>query len=222
MRRIASDCPEAAVPSIPPVTLKLLWTLTGAFVIQLLAGDFVVRWLALWPIGAESMGGAAFLPWQLVTYPLVHDGFVHLFFGALILWMLGSRLENQWGPKRYTHFILACVLAAGMVHLLFTAIGAFPTMAAVGFSGATYGFLLAYGMMYPNQQLMLVIPPVPIKAKYLVMIIAGLSVFMGLTSPGGVAHFAHLGGMLGAWLVMRYWRGDPPFGKRRPTLRSVR
>lgn len=210
------------MPRIPPVTLKLLWVLTGAFVVQLLAGGMAIRWLALWPIGAESMGGGAFLPWQLVTYALLHDGFVHLFFGALILWMLGSLLEDRWGPRRYLQFILACVLSAGMVHLIFTLLGAFPPVAAVGFSGVTYGFLLAYGMLYPNQQMMLVIPPVPIKAKYLVMILAGLSVFLGLTSPGGVAHFAHLGGMLGAWLVMRYWRGDPPFGKRRPTLRSVR
>jgi membrane associated rhomboid family serine protease len=120
-------------------------------------------------------------------------------------------------------FILACVIAAGLTHLLFALIGLIDARGpALGISGLAYGLLLAFGMMFPEQRVMLLIPPVPIKAKYLVMILAGLALLMGLASPGGIAHFAHLGGMLGAFLVMRYWRGDPPFGKRRPTLRSVR
>ena len=216
------------MPRLPPVTLYLLWILTGAFVLQLVTGrgdaanSPLVDWLALWPVGSEGFGGGGFLPWQLVTYAALHGDFIHLFFNAFMVWMLGAMLESQWGTRRYIQFVLACVLSAGAVHLLFGLAGAFPAGPALGISGLAYGLLLAYGLMYPNQQLMLLIPPVPIKAKYLVMILAGLSVFMGLNSPGGVAHFAHLGGMLGGWLMMRYWRGDPPFGKRRPTLRSVR
>jgi membrane associated rhomboid family serine protease len=210
------------VPRLPPVTLYLLWILTGTFALQWLVGEPMVRWFALWPVGSEGFGGGGFLPWQLVTYAALHDDFIHLFFNAFMVWMLGAMLESQWGTRRYVQFVLACVLTAGAVHLLFGLAGVFPPGPALGISGLAYGLLLAYGLMYPNQQLMLLIPPVPIKAKYLVMILAGLALFMGLTSPGGVAHFAHLGGMLGAWLIMRYWRGDPPFGKRRPTLRSVR
>lgn len=213
---------EGLVPRLPPVTLYLLWILTGTFALQWLVGDAMVRWFALWPVGSEGFGGGGFLPWQLVTYAALHGDFIHLFFNAFMVWMLGAMLESQWGARRYVQFVLACVLTAGVVHLLFGLAGVFPPGPALGISGLAYGLLLAYGLMYPNQQLMLLIPPVPIKAKYLVMILAGLSVFMGLTSPGGVAHFAHLGGMLGAWLVMQYWRGGPPFGKRRPTLRSVR
>jgi membrane associated rhomboid family serine protease len=210
------------VPRLPPATLYLLWILTGAFALQWLGGGTVERWFALWPIGGEERGGAGFLPWQVVTYAALHGDLVHLFFNAFMVWMLGAMLETQWGTRRYVEFILACVVAAALVHLACTFLGLFPPAPALGISGLAYGLLLAYGLMYPEQRLMLLIPPIPVKAKYLVMILAGLALFMGLTSPGGVAHFAHLGGMLGAWLIMRYWRGDPPFGRRRPTLRSVR
>lgn len=211
------------MPRLPPVTLYLLWILTGAFALQWLGGGTVERWFALWPIGSDGFGGGGFLPWQLVTYAALHGDFIHLFFNAFMVWMLGAMLETQWGTRRYIQFVLACVLSAGTVHLLFGLLDVFPAGPALGISGLAYGLLLAYGMLYPEQRLMLLIPPIPIKAKYLVMILAGLSLFMGLTSRGGgVAHFAHLGGMLGAFLIMRYWRGDPPFGKRRPTLRSVR
>lgn len=217
------------MPRLPPVTLYLLWILTGAFALQWLtsdsggpAGSPLLAWFALWPVGSEGDGGGGFLPWQLVTYAALHGDFIHLFFNAFMVWMLGALLESQWGTRRYIQFVLACVVAAGLVHLTFTLLGLFPPGPALGISGLAYGLLLAYGLMFPDQKLMLLIPPIPIKAKYLVMILAALALVMGLASPGGVAHFAHLGGMLGAWLMMRYWRGDPPFGRRRPSLRSVR
>lgn len=216
------------MPRLPPVTLYLLWIMTGAFALQWLTaggqGAFaspLVSWLGLWPITGEGVGGG-FLPWQLVTYAALHGDFIHLFFNAFMVWMLGATLETQWGARRYVQFVLACVVSAGAVHLACTAFGWFPAGPAVGISGLAYGLLMAYGLMYPEQKLMLLIPPVPIKAKYLVIILAALALFMGLNAPGGVAHFAHLGGMLGAWLIMQYWRGGPPFGKRRPNLRSVR
>ena len=211
------------MPRLPPITLYLLWIITGGFALQwLTGGGEMVRWLALWPIGGEGFGGSGFLPWQLVTYAALHGDFIHLFFNAFMLWMLGAMLEAQWGTRRYLHFVLACIAAAGLVHLVFGLFGFFPPAPAIGISGLVYGLLLAYGLMYPEQRMMLLIPPVPIKAKYLVMILAGLSLFMGLAMPGGIAHFAHLGGMLGAWLIMQYWRGGPPFNRRRPNLRSMR
>lgn len=213
------------MPTLPPVTLKLLWILTGAFVLQLLTGGGsavgspLVQWLALWPIGGESFGGGGFLPWQLVTYAALHSDFIHLFFNAFMVWMIGAMLETQWGSRRYVQFILACVIAAGLTHLLFGAFGIVERLGpALGISGLAYGLLLAFGMMFPEQRVMLLIPPVPIKAKYLVLIFAGLSLFMGLSGGGGIAHFAHLGGMLGAWLMIRYWQGRPPFGRRGPRI----
>lgn len=217
------------MPRLPPVTLNLLWILTGTFLLQWITGGGrgplgspLIDWFALWPVGSEGLGGGGFLPWQLVTYAALHGDMIHLFFNAFMLWMLGAMLEVQFGSRRYLQFVFACIGTAGLIHLLFGLLGVFPAAPALGISGLAYGLLLAYGLMYPEQRLMLLIPPVPIKAKYLVMILAGLSVFMGLAMPGGIAHFAHLGGMLGAWLIMQYWRGGPPFGRRRPNLRSVR
>lgn len=210
------------MPPLPPVTLYLLWILTGTFVLQWLGGGVIERWFALWPIGSEGDAGGGFLPWQLLSYAALHGDLMHLFFNAFMVWMLGALLETQWGTRRYVEFVLACIATAGLVHLGFTLLDLVPAAPTLGISGLVYGLLLAYGLLYPEQRLMLLIPPVPIKAKYLVLILAGLALFLGLTSPGGVAHFAHLGGMLGAWLMMRYWRGDPPFGRRRPSLRSLR
>lgn len=218
------------MPRLPPATLYLLWILTGAFLLQWVTGGAqgpvgspLVTWLALWPIGSEGVGGGGFLPWQLVTYAALHGDFIHLFFNAFMVWMIGAMLEVQWGTRRYVQFALACIIAAGVTHLLFDLAGLIDSRGpALGISGLAYGLLLAFGMLFPEQRIMLLIPPVPVKAKYLVMILAGLALFMGLAAPGGIAHFAHLGGMLGAWLMLRYWRGDPPFGRRRPNLRPVR
>jgi membrane associated rhomboid family serine protease len=140
------------VPRLPPVTLYLLWILTGAFVLQLVTGGGnaanspLVDWLALWPVGSEGFGGGGFLPWQLVTYAALHGDFIHLFFNAFMVWMLGAMLESQWGTRRYIQFVLACVLAAGAVHLLFGLIGVFPAGPALGISG-----LAALARLTPGQ-----------------------------------------------------------------------
>ncbi|MFN9966590.1 MAG: rhomboid family intramembrane serine protease [Lysobacteraceae bacterium] len=206
------------MPRLPPATLALLWIISGGYLLQLVAGDALVRWFALWPVGAEGWAGAGFLPWQLLTYAALHGSFVHLFFNGLALWMFGAVMEASLGTRRFWQFTVACVLAAGFTQLVLGMAGVFPPGPTLGISGLTYGLLLAYGMTYPNQQVMLLIPPIPMKAKYLVLLFAGLSLFMGLSGGGGIAHFAHLGGMLGGWLMIRYWRGHPPFARRGPRL----
>ncbi|GIX38801.1 MAG: rhomboid family intramembrane serine protease [Silanimonas sp.] len=206
------------MPRLPPATLSLLWIITGGFVLQLLAGPAMLQWFALWPVGSEALGGPGFLPWQLLSYAALHGDFIHLFFNGLMLWMLGAVLESTWGTRRYVQFALACVLAAGLTQLVLGALGVFPPRPTVGISGLTFGLLLAYGMMFPNQQLMLLIPPVPVRAKYLVLIFAAIALLMGLSGASGIAHFAHLGGMAGGWLMIRYWRGQPPFGRRGPRI----
>jgi membrane associated rhomboid family serine protease len=196
------------MPALPPVTQALLLINVAAFCIEFIFGRWFSQVLALWPLGS------GFLPWQVVSYAFLHGSFGHLFFNMLGLWMFGSELERLWGPKRYLQFYFASVLAAALTQLVVNAaLGSHnPT---VGASGGLFGLLLAYGMKFPNRTVMLLIPPIPMKAKYLVMIYGVLELVLGVSNPfGGVAHFAHLGGMLGGYLMLRYWSGQSPFGRR--------
>jgi membrane associated rhomboid family serine protease len=195
------------MPPLPPVTQALLLVNVAVFCIDYFLGAWFTRALALWPIGD------GFQPWQLVSYAFMHAGVFHLFFNMLALWMFGSDLERLWGPKRYLQFYFASLLTAGLAQLVLTAVtGVGGYM--VGASGAIYGLLLAFGMMFPNRIIVPLIPPIPMKAKYFVAIFGGLELFFGVTGTwGGVAHFAHLGGMLGGFLMIWYWRGRWPFGR---------
>ena len=151
------------------------------------------RYLVLYPIG---MG---FLPWQLVTYQFVHASMEHIFFNMFSLWMFGYVLENYWGTRRFVIYYLLCGIGAGLTCL---AVGS-PT---VGASGAVYGILLAFGMMFPNQRIYLYFL-VPIKAIWFVIIFGLIELFDGLFRSGdGIAHFAHLGGMLAGFLILMFWR----------------
>ena len=165
--------------------------------------------LALWPLASGH-----FLPWQVLSYAFLHGDVFHLFFNMFGLWMFGSEIEQLWGQKRYARFLLASVLTAALVQLGFTALmGTFyPT---VGISGGLFGLLLAFGMMFPNRIIMPLFPPIPMKAKVFVAVFGVLELFLGVGGRDGIAHFAHLGGMLGGWLMIRFWRGQAPFGRRR-------
>jgi membrane associated rhomboid family serine protease len=195
------------MPPMPPVTQALLLVNVALFCIDYFLGPWFTRALALWPIDD------GFQPWQLVSYAFMHAGVFHLFFNMLALWMFGSDLERLWGPKRYLEFYFASLLTAGLAQLVLTAmtgVGGYM----VGASGAIYGLLLAFGMMFPNRIIVPLIPPIPMKAKYFVAIFGGLELFFGVTGTwAGVAHFAHLGGMLGGFLMIWYWRGRWPFGR---------
>ena len=195
------------MPSLPPVTRALILICVAVFAMQQLLP--LVGLLALWPLQ-----GGNFMPWQVFSYAFLHGDLLHLFFNMLALWMFGAEIERLWGPKRYMQFLLASSLAAALVQLVWTlAIGSrVPTLGA---SGATYGLLLAFGMLFPNRTIMLLIPPIPMKAKFFVAIFGALELVLGVMGPSGIAHFAHLGGMLGGFLMIRYWRGQPPFGRRR-------
>jgi membrane associated rhomboid family serine protease len=145
---------------------------------------------------------------------LLHGNTLHLFFNMLGLWMFGSEIERLWGQKRYLQFMLASVLSAAAVQLVWTALIHSPAP-TVGASGAIFGLLLAFGMLFPNRTIMPLFPPIPMKAKVFVAVFGVLELVMGLSERGGIAHFAHLGGMLGGFLMIRYWRGQTPFGRRR-------
>jgi membrane associated rhomboid family serine protease len=197
------------MPPLPPVTKALMLICVGIFCLGLLIPPQYEAWFALWPLST-----GLFRPWQLITYAFLHGGAFHLLFNMLGLWMFGSELERLWGNQRYLMFLLAGALSAAGVQLLWThLIGSHaPT---VGASGALYALLLAFGMLFPNRTIQLLIPPVPMKAKVYVAVFGGLELLMGLSGPSGVAHFAHLGGMLGGFLMIRYWRGQAPFPRRR-------
>ena len=195
------------MPPIPPVTKALMLICTALFCL----GFFVPLnlWFALWPASSPR-----FFPWQVLSYAFLHSDTMHLFFNMLGLWMFGSELERLWGQKRYLHFLLAGVLAAAAAQLIITFLTRSP-VPTVGASGALFALLLAFGMLFPNRTIRPLFPPIPMKAKTFVMVFGGLELLLGLLGATGVAHFAHLGGMLGGWLMIRFWRGQPPFGSRR-------
>lgn len=195
------------MPPIPPLTRALMIACTVIFMLQQVV--FLSGVFALWPIGSGN-----FLPWQLVTYAFLHGGVGHLFFNMLGLWMFGSELERVWGQQRYWQFLLAGVLTAALAQLLITALAG-SRVPTVGASGALYALLLAFGMLFPNRVIMPLFPPIPMKARTFVIVFGALELLLGLMDVGGVAHFAHLGGMVGGFLMIRYWRGQSPFGSRR-------
>ncbi len=160
-------------------------------------GEFLFVFGALWPI--ES---ARFEVWQLVSYMFLHADLWHIFFNLFALWIFGQAIENYWGTKRFTTYYFLTGIGAALIHMWIAGGGA-PT---IGASGAVFGILLAFGMMFPERYIMLLIPPIPIKAKYFVAIFGGIELFFGVTGTrSGIAHFAHLGGMVVGFLLIRYW-----------------
>jgi len=192
---------------LPPVTQALMLICTAVLCINYFVP--LGLWLALWPLGSGYFG-----PWQLVSYAFLHGDVLHLFFNMLALWMFGSELERLWGQRRFLQMLLASVLAAALVQLIFNFVVLSRTP-MVGASGAVFGLLLCYGVLFPNRTIMPLFPPIPMKARTFVMVFGALELFLGVAGDTGIAHFAHLGGMLGAWLMLLYWRGRLPLGPRR-------
>lgn len=152
--------------------------------------------LALWPIGSGH-----FYPWQILTYMFLHGGFLHLFFNMLALWMFGLELEHLWGSRRFLIFYLLCGTGGALTNLLVAPLvgQAAPT---VGASGAVFGVLLAFGMLFPDRPIYLYFL-LPVRAKYFVAFYIAWELFLGVTQTSdGVAHFAHLGGAAVGFLFL--------------------
>ena len=188
---------------IPTVIFILLIVNGALFALQQLSPRFLMINFALWPAGVP---GSPFMPWQLVSYSFLHGDLTHIFFNMFGLWMFGRELELMMGQKRFLTYYFTCVIGAALVQLIVAGSqggGLYPT---IGASGGVFGILLAYGMAFPNRMIMLMFPPIPMKAKYFVLFYGLLELYLGVSGNApGVANFAHLGGMLFGFLLLRYW-----------------
>lgn len=148
-----------------------------------------------------------FRVWQPLTYMFMHAGFSHLFFNMFALWMFGRIVEQAWGSKRFIIYYLLCGIGAGLTQEIGQFFGLISPMAStVGASGAVFGVMLAFGMTFPNEKLFIIPFPFPIKAKWFVTIYAVIELISGVHSSDGVAHYAHLGGMVVGIILILLWR----------------
>ena len=194
-------------------------------------------------LGLHFFLASDFQIYQFFTYMFLHGGFTHIFFNMFALWMFGSVIERVWGPKKFIFYYIVCGIGAGITQELvqyatytIEGISAYQYVSAggvqmttdayinlwttIGASGAVYGILSAFGIIFPNERLFIIPFPFPIKAKWLIVGYIAIELFSAMTGPGdGVAHMAHLGGMLFGFLLIRYWQKHPDssqgFGRSR-------
>ena len=206
----------------PTVTRNLIIINIIFFVATLINENFMVSAFALF-----YPKSTYFHSWQIITHMFMHGGFWHILFNMYTLWMFGSVIERMIGEKKFLIFYFVCGLGAAALHTgveylqaqnfmadiangstsAATAYAALKSTPCLGASGAIYGVIIAYAMLFPESRLTLLFPPVTLSAKWMVIIFAGIELLTGLTGTVvGVAHFAHLGGMLLGWLLIRYWR----------------
>ena len=207
---------------MPPVVKNLLIINILMYAITALTGNWMYENFALFYFKSPF-----FKPFQLVTHMFMHGGFTHIFFNMYTLFIFGGVLERVWGSQKFLFYYFVTGIGAALLHLgvmyfqlqgyladaqagdlMATAnIRALLTTPTVGASGAIYGLLLAYGMLFPNNIMQLIFPPVALKAKWFVLIFGALELLLGLSGRGGnVAHFAHLGGMIFGWFLILYWK----------------
>ena len=209
---------SAASTILPPAVKTLLIANIVLFLLQQPYAETLVQYLALWPLdlsGRSAFYGvpSLFQPWQLISYSFLHGGSLHLLLNMYALWFFGSPMETVWGARAFTLYYFVCVVGAGLMQLLVASYSG-ETYPTIGASGGVFGILLAFGMTFPNQRLMLLFPPVVLKAKWFVILFGAIELWSGVTGTSpGVAHFAHLGGMLFGLLLILYWRIHPPLSR---------
>ena len=194
--------------SVPPVTRNIIIINIIMFAATWLSetvfnSTVFGKYLALW----YPSEGLPFRIWQPLTYMFMHGGFWHIFFNMYTLWMFGGVVERMIGQRKYLAFYLLCGLGAAACHLGVMSVTGDIYHPTVGASGAIYGLLIAFAMLFPESRLTLLFPPVSLSAKWMVVIFAGIELLTGITGTAdGVAHFAHLGGMLVGFLLILWWR----------------
>ena len=208
--------------SVPTAVKNIIVINVLVMIMTSLNGDFMYEKFALFYPTSPF-----FKWWQPVTHMFMHGGFWHLFFNMYTLYFFGRVLEERWGAKKFLVFYFVTGLGAALVHtgvewlqmqhwMSLVADGSMPAVAkinalkmtpTVGASGAIYGILMGFAMLYPDAVLTLIIPPVSMKAKWFVLIFAGIELLTGVTGMGGgIAHFAHLGGLIFGYLLIMYWK----------------
>jgi membrane associated rhomboid family serine protease len=189
-------------------------------------------------LGLHVFKASNFHVYQFLTYMFLHGGFTHILFNMFALWMFGSVIERVWGPKKFLFYYIVCGVGAGIMqemvqygNYVLQGLAAYEYVnmggaqismdsyinmwTTIGASGAVYGILLAFGMIFPNERLFIIPFPFPIKAKWLIVGYIAIELFSALSGPGdGVAHMAHLGGMLFGFLLIRYWQRHPDSSQR--------
>ncbi len=180
------------------------------YLLQLAGNGQLELMLALWPLRPYE-GHVYFHVWQIVTYSFLHDthNYFHLFFNMFALWMFGAEIERYVGPRRVLACYFASVITAALAQLSVPFVVPAPFGPTLGASGGVFGLLLAYAMLFPKRKVIPLIPPIPMPAWLFATIFASLELFLGVTGTlSGIAHFAHLGGMVGSALVVMQWRAS--------------
>ncbi len=188
---------------IPNVIFALMILNGLMFALQQVQFEFLMIKFALWP---ATHSQSPFAPWQLLTYGFLHGNLTHIAFNMFGLWMFGQDLERLWGSQRFLVYYLVCVVGAGVVQLIVAGLqgGLYPT---VGASGGLFGLLLAFGLTFPNRIVVPLFPPIPMRAITFVFLFGLLELYLGFSGAApGIANFAHLGGMLFGFLMLRFWR----------------
>lgn len=196
--------------SLPPFTPAIIWIIgvnAGVFLFVALVWDpaphiirFIRDYLALTP--SAVLHG---MLWQLLTYGFLHFGFGHFFWNMFGLWMFGSAIEGGWGTKRFMELYLAGILGAGIFSVLLSFAGPFASdIPTIGASGGLYAVLMAFGIVYAENEIIMFPFPFRLKAKYFVAILIFVTIVFSLQGGGGVAHLAHLGGLLTGYLYVRF------------------
>ena len=203
--------------SMTPVARNLLIACVVVFGLQYMLGSQLELRLALWP-PTDDPRLPGFMPWQIVSYAFLHGGLTHLLFNMFALYMFGPDIERLLGAKRFLTYYLVCVVSAAAAQLLVLHMLGNPTVPTVGASGGIFGLLLAYGMAFPRRKLMLIFPPIPMPAWLFVTLYGLLELYLGISGrDSNVAHFAHLGGMVGGLALILYWRSQR---RRRDSFRE--
>jgi len=191
--------PQSALPNV----IFAFLVINGlAFALQQFAFRPMVVNFGLWPLDGAQF---PFRPWQLLSYGFLHGNFGHIAFNMFGLWMFGRELEHAMGSKRFLIYLLVCIAGAGIVQLIVGELtnARIPT---IGASGGVFGVLLAFAVMFPNRIIMPLFPPIPMPAKYAVLLFGLLELYFGVSGRQmGVANFAHLGGMLFGFGLLFYW-----------------
>jgi membrane associated rhomboid family serine protease len=214
---------------IPPVVRALLIANAVAFLLQLIVPEERVVPFELWPWhspSAADLPGSTFLPWQLVTSAFLHADPFHLLFNMMGLVMCGMSLEYRWGGRGFLAYYAVSVVGASLCQLALASWSVAQggeAYATLGASGGVYGLILAYGLLFPTHRVMLLFPPIPMSARTFAIVLGAMALLFGLTGQeAGVAHFAHLGGMLAGGLMLLLWRGRRPPGTAPPPPKRKR